>query len=134
MYQYFHDNREYLEQRTKEVVERDNRQAAELGLHPIEFISIYMMTENKNSNNLFWIGFKYRQHDRVFWHTDTEFHYACRGVGLNEGDSVEAYFKEKRNRPDDKLGLLKKFDKNKYITILMGYLHSINSSKILHYS
>ena len=133
MYQYFHDNREYLERRTKEIFERDNRQAAELGLSPVEFISIDMMTE-KDSDYIFWIGVRYKQNGLVFWHTDTEFCYACRGVGFNDEKSVEVYFSEKINRPDDKLGMLKDFDKNKYYCIMMGYLRPAHSGKILEYA
>jgi len=133
MYQYFHDNRKYLENRTKEVIERDNRQAVELGLSPIEFISLYMITENKKSDNLFWIGFKYKQHGLIFLHIETRFFYACRGIGLtNSGNnSVENYFDEYLNRSDDELGGLKDFNKNKYSAIVMGYLQPVVAGSIL---
>lgn len=132
MYQYFHDNYEYLEQRVKEIIERDNRQAAKLGLEPVEFISLHMInTKNKYYDYLFWIGIKYKQYGIDFWYTDTNFYYACCGVGFNDEKSVEVYFDKKINRPDEKLGRFNDFDNEKYASIIMGCLHRINENLIL---
>jgi len=133
MYQYYHDNIEYLEQRVKEIIDRDNRQAVELGLQPIEFISLEMNTVDINHwSYLFWIGIKYKIHRVVLWHIDTELHYACRGIGLNKEKSVEVYFQEKINRPDENLSGINRLNKRNGNTIILGYIHPVFSVRIIN--
>ncbi len=121
-YQYFNDNREYLTRRTKEIIERDNRQAVSMGLSPIEFVSIGMGAL-AGSNNPFWYGIYYKLHGYTLWDTETIFFYACRGVGINAEKSVDAYFNEKVNRPDSDLGGIDYIGSDSCTHIFLGYLH-----------
>lgn len=122
MYRYFHENREYLSRRTKEIIDRDNKQATSLGLKPVEFIDLNLKTAD-DGYNLFWIGFDYRHDGILYWKTETTFFYACRGIGLNDEKSVDAYFIERINRPDNKLGGLEEFAHKDFSKILLGYLY-----------
>lgn len=122
MYQYFHDNKEHLTRRTMEVIERDNKQAVQLGLKPIEFVRLSLET-NVDSFNPFWIVLVYRQNGEQFRHADTIFYYACLGVGLNDEKSVDAYFDKLVDRPDSRLGRLDQLGQQDFNAILLGYLH-----------
>lgn len=121
MYQYYHDNLEYLSKRTKEVIERDNRQAAALGLSPLDFIELNLQNF-KGSTNLFWIGVRFKQDGHWFWETETTFFYACRGVGINDEKSVDVYFDSLLNRPDGKLGGINEIETGNFKRIFLGYL------------
>lgn len=123
MYQFFHNNQDYLTRRTQEVIERDNRQATALGLSPIEFVRLELET-GKDAHNLFWVGFIYKQNGLLYWHTNTDFHYACRGVGFNEEKSVEVYFDKLVFRADDRLGCIRELGSRAFTTILLGCLHT----------
>ena len=116
-YSYFRNNLPYLESKVRSVIDRDNRQAETMGLSPIEFVSLSLVTD-PHDTHIFWIELVYRIKglDIDLRYRETSLYYACLGC------HTEEYFEKKINRPDDKLGSLKEADSKKFSIILLGCL------------
>lgn len=114
-YRFFKDNLPYLKEKVCEVIERDNRQAVALGLHPIEFVDLHLVTDPRDFHS-FWPELVIRVSGVELPYKETMFYYAC------VGHHTKVYFEEKLNRPDDQLGGLSRLGKEHYSIIVMGSL------------
>lgn len=114
-YRFFKDNLPYLKEKVCKVIERDNRQAVALGLHPIEFVDLHLVTDPRDFQ-AFWPELVVRVCGVELPYKETMFYYAC------VGHHTKWYFDEKLNRPDEKLGGLNRLGKECYSTIIMGSL------------
>jgi len=114
-YTFFRNNHAELEEQTRRMIERDNRQAAALGLAPVKLIRLELI-EEKTNNYAFWVRAILEQNGRQFSKLETMFKYACLGYCTYE------YFAEKQNRPDEALGGLKDLGLKSFSAIIFGYL------------
>ena len=117
-YKFYADNKSRLTELTAQIVEHDNRQAIQLGLRPVTFNGLILLDKPKSSQ-VFWIGARMELGGLAFTHLETSFYYALRGIPLGNED----YFRSLIDRPDERLGGLKHFSREKHITILTGYLY-----------
>ena len=115
-YQYYRNNQNELKEKVKEIILRDNIQSAALGLSPVEFVDIELITE-PTDHYTFWIQLVYRLDGVMLRYKETNLFYACMGI------RTEAYFAEKIHRADDRLGCRERVDNGEAITILLGYAH-----------
>lgn len=120
-YQYYRDHYEELVCLTQQVIERDNRQAEEMGLMPVSFEELKLF-EEKRTDHEFWIGLRLKQNGVEFTHFNTNFFYACMGNSFAE-KGLEHYFANLLNRPFEKLPTAYTCEKEKCTKILLGYLY-----------
>lgn len=114
-YRFFKDNLPYLKEKVCEVIERDNHQAVALGLHPIEFVDLHLVTDPRAFHS-FWPELVIRVSGVELPYKETMFYYAC------VGHHTKVYFEEKLNRKDDQLLGLNRLGKEHYSIIVMGSL------------
>jgi hypothetical protein len=115
-YRYFRTNHARLADQIRLMIERDNRQAAALGLAPVEFVRLELNVE-KTDAYVFWTQTILRHNGGTFCKRETMNNYACLGYKTDE------YFTKKINRPDDALGSLEEFGKKDFVAIIFGYLY-----------
>jgi len=115
-YQYFRDNHAWLTEQVQKVIERDNRQAAVLGLAPITFIRLELI-EEKADSYAFWVRAVLEQNGVRFDKLETNFYYACLGF------ETEEYFEKKINRPNEKLSVAHHSEPTNPTAIIFGYLY-----------
>jgi len=124
-YQYFRDNHENLKNLTRQIIERDNQEAIQLGLTPIDFVDIQLRTEWPGYGGYaFWIGLIYDLEGSVREHLNTNFFYACKGISIGSDDPL-AYFKDNINRPDKKVPTNGGLEPEDINVILLGCLHKV---------
>lgn len=117
-YHYYATNKDRLSEMTAQVIERDNRQAVQMGFKPITYKGLILQNQPGECND-FWIAAQVEHEGFSFNHVETSFFYALRGVSLGG----EEYFDKKINRPDDALGGLSWINEKKPTAILLGYLY-----------
>lgn len=115
-YQYFRNNQNELKEKVKEIIRRDNIQSAALGLSPVEFVDLELITE-PTDHYAFWVQLVYRLDGVTLRYKETNLFYACMGI------RTEAYFAEKIHRIDACLGCKERVNNGEAITILLGYAH-----------
>lgn len=118
-FQYYRDHHIRLEALTRQVMERDNRQAVTLGMEPVYLEGI----ELQNTGIGFWAVARVRHMDQIHIHQETNFKYACMGISLRS-DDPEGYFMEQLARPDDKLGDYRGEAGNRAACILFGHVRT----------
>lgn len=97
-YEYYRNHHQRLEEMTRQVLDRDNRQAVALGLEPVALERIALQDMGIDS----WAAARIHHMGKAHVYKETRFNYACMGISIGS-DDPEAYFKEKISRPDEML-------------------------------
>jgi len=114
-FSYFRENHTWLEEQIRLMIERDNKQAATLGLETIKLVSLELIEEPVRDYE-FWVRVILEQSGRQFPKLETNFNYACLGFRTDE------YFTKKLNRPDEALGRVRELGQKEFLAIIFGYL------------
>lgn len=118
-YEYYRNHHDRLEELTRQVLERDNRQAIALGLEPVALERVELQDTGIDS----WAVARITHMGKVHIYMETHFNYACMGASVGS-DDPEAYFKEKISRPDEMLRDFQQQARNRNACIMFGYVRT----------